>query len=319
MLELPLFAELRRANRVLVAGAGGGYDLFCGLPLFFALRDAGKEAFLANLSFSPLHLTGARRLAYDLPLYEASADASPAPYINYFPEGYLARWFRSRGEEVSVWCFERSGARPLRASYEALIDRLKLDALVLVDGGTDSLMRGDEEGLGTPHEDVCSLAATEGLDLPVKVLACLGFGVDHYHGVCHAHFLEAVAELTRAGAFLGAFSLTADMPEARRYVEATRSVFVAMPDHPSIVSSSIVSALEGRHGDYHATDRTHGSKLYINPLMTLYWAFQLAPVARRVLYLDALRQTDTWDEVHAALVTFLAGRAAVRPSVPIPL
>ena len=38
--------------------------------------------------------------------------------------------------------------------------RLGVDTLVLVDGGTDSLMRGDEEGLGTPHEDIASLAGT---------------------------------------------------------------------------------------------------------------------------------------------------------------
>ncbi len=36
--------------------------------------------------------------------------------------------------------------------YEALAKELQMDAIVLVDGGTDSLMQGDEEGLGTPME-----------------------------------------------------------------------------------------------------------------------------------------------------------------------
>jgi hypothetical protein len=48
MLSLPFFAELETSRRVLLAGAGGGYDVFCALPLYFALRDAGKEVFLAT-------------------------------------------------------------------------------------------------------------------------------------------------------------------------------------------------------------------------------------------------------------------------------
>ncbi len=35
---------------------------------------------------------------------------------------------------------------------------------MLVDGGTDILMRGDENGLGTPVEDLTSVAAVTALD-----------------------------------------------------------------------------------------------------------------------------------------------------------
>jgi hypothetical protein len=317
MFALPFFTALETARRVLIAGAGGGFDVFCGLPLYFALRNAGKDVFLANLSFTRLEDTTGRVLAPAL--YEVDADSQGPGYINYFPEGYLCQWFRQEGEEVSLYCFERTGAVPIREGYLTLLDRLDVDTLLLVDGGTDSLMRGDEEGLGTPHEDVASLAAA--VDLPVqrKLLACLGFGIDHYHDVCHYHFLEAVAELTREGAFLGAFSLTADMPEVQKYRDATAFVCAAMPRHPSIVNTSIVSAIEGRYGDYHATDRTFGSVLWINALMTLYWCFALEPVARRVLYLDRMRQTTSATEVRLLIMEWLALRTGVRPATPIPL
>jgi hypothetical protein len=59
VLTTPLLDQLQRAERVLIAGAGGGFDVFSGLPLFFALRDAGKAVFLANLSFSFLPPGGA--------------------------------------------------------------------------------------------------------------------------------------------------------------------------------------------------------------------------------------------------------------------
>jgi hypothetical protein len=317
MLHPPIFAELAAARRVLVAGAGGGFDVFCGLPLYFALRSAGKEVHLANLSFTTLALVDGSRP--HPALVEVTADTEEPRAINYFPEGYLARWFRRRGEEVTVYCFERTGVVPLREAYQGLLQRLQIDTLLLVDGGTDSLMRGDEDGLGTPHEDVASLAATDELPLERKLLICLGFGVDTYHGVCHARFLEAVAELTRAGAYLGAFSLTPDMPEVTLYREASAAVFAAMPRHPSIVNSSILSAIEGHYGDHHATERTAGSVLWINPLMALYWCFRLEAVARRVQYLDAMKSTESFDEVRDVIVRWLATRPEPRPWESIPV
>src|SRR5260370_40342099 len=74
MLRQPFFAALDGARRVLVAGAGGGFDVFCGLPLYFALRDAGRQVFLANLSFAPLHRVGRCRSSERC--WPASASAS---------------------------------------------------------------------------------------------------------------------------------------------------------------------------------------------------------------------------------------------------
>ncbi|GAA2431002.1 hypothetical protein GCM10010433_34350 [Streptomyces pulveraceus] len=50
----PLFARLESAERVLVAGAGGGFDVYAGLPLALSLIHQGKHVHLANLSFSAL-------------------------------------------------------------------------------------------------------------------------------------------------------------------------------------------------------------------------------------------------------------------------
>lgn len=38
-------------RRIVVAGAGGGSDVYAGLPLALALRAAGKDVRLANLTF----------------------------------------------------------------------------------------------------------------------------------------------------------------------------------------------------------------------------------------------------------------------------
>jgi hypothetical protein len=314
VLRLPFLTELEQAQNVLVAGAGGGFDVFSGLPLFFGLRSAGKRVHLANLSFSHLEGGAGRRLAPAV--LEVTADSWGV--LDYFPEYYLCRWFRQHGEEVAVYSFERTGFKPLAEAYRAVVAHLGVDAIVLVDGGTDSLMRGDEAGLGTPEEDIASIAAVDELDVPHKYLVCLGFGVDSFHGVCHAHAFEAIAELTQMGAFLGAFSLLREMPEVQRYAEAVQAVHESMLGYPSIVCSSILSALDGHYGDHHRTARTKGSTLWINPLMTLYWCFRLGPVARRILYLDAVKQTHSQWDLMEAIDAFRRSHDSIRNRSVIP-
>ncbi len=300
ILRLPVAAELKDARRILIAGAGGGFDVFSGLPLYFGLREAGVTVYLANLSFSSLERQAGHWLTPAVVRVTAESRGDEV----YFPELHLARWFAQQGEEVPIYTFRKTGVRPLTEAYETLADELELDTVILVDGGTDSLMRGDEVGLGTPEEDIASLAAVHGLPMERKLLVCLGFGIDRFHGVCHSHFLEGVAELTRSGNFLGAWSLTAEMPEVLRYHEATVAVIQAMRRYPSIVCTSILSAIAGQFGDYHVTERTRGSQLYINPLMTLYWAFRLDAVAKRLLYPDDLYLTTSMNEVHEVIRRF---------------
>jgi len=300
LFDSPLLEALGDSRCVLIAGAGGGFDVFCGLPLFLALRERGVQVYLANLTFSSIDRRGCRELAPAL--VEVSAD-SEGPEA-YFPELHLCRALRRRGIEAPVFCFERTGARPIADAYQLLVERLDVDAVVLIDGGTDSLMRGDEVGLGTPQEDIASLVAVDQLSVPTRLLICTAFGVDAFHGVCHADFLEAVAALTREGAYLGAFALTAQMTEVQTYRDLTQEVFAAMPQYPSIVSASVLSAIDGRFGNYHMTERTRGSELFINPLMGLYWIFELEPVVRRNLYAAQVRESRSYQELSLAIEMF---------------
>lgn len=315
MLTSAFLQELESARNVLIAGVGGGFDIFSGLPLYFGLQADGKQVHLANLSFSLLPPEPEARLAPAV----LTVTATTPRVTDYFPEKHLCQWFRGQGEDIAIHCFERTGVQPLLEAYRALVAHLGVDTVILVDGGTDSLMRGDEYGLGTPQEDIASITAVHELDVERKLLVCLGFGVDHFHGVCHAHFLEAVAELTRSGAYLGTVSLLEEMPEVRRYREATETVFTMMPHHISIVSSSILSALEGMYGDHHATVRTEGSQLWINPLMPLYWCFRLGPVAERILYRDAMLETRSYMDINAVIDEFRLRCPAIRPPAAIPL
>ena len=64
LLEPPLLSRLRAHDRILIAGAGGGFDIYAGLPLFLALRAAGKQVSLANLTFDSIFDVGLRIQAF---------------------------------------------------------------------------------------------------------------------------------------------------------------------------------------------------------------------------------------------------------------
>ena len=313
-MKLPFFNELEKAQNILIAGAGGGFDVFCGLPLYFWLKKAGKTVHLANLSAGALGFCDAENPTPALWRVTARTAAT-----KYFPEMHLSAWLTERYGETPIFAIAPSGARPVSAAYEWLARTLQPDAIVLVDGGTDSLMRGDEAGLATPEGDAVSLLAVHALSgIPKKLLVCLGFGVDTHHGICHAHFLENVAALSRNDAYLGAWSLLHDSEEFRLYRDACEFAFARLPQQPSIVNTSIIAAVAGSFGDIHPTKRTEGSKLFINPLMGLFWSFRLENVARRNLYLDQIRDTDTTEEVALAIEEFRDSLPAIRPWTTIP-
>ncbi|WP_328473057.1 DUF1152 domain-containing protein [Actinoplanes sp. NBC_00393] len=306
----PLFAALAPARRVLIAGAGGGFDIYAGLPLALSLWRSGVEVHLANLSFSELELVDRDSWVNEYVVEVTPKSATPDWY---FPEGTLSRWLAAHDLPSTVYAFPPLGVQTLRDAYRYLIERLEIDAVVLVDGGTDILMRGDENALGTPVEDLTSVGAVAGLDVAVKLVTCLGFGIDAYHGVNHVQVLENLAALDREGGYLGALSIPGSSPEAVLYRDAVADAQAATPDRPSIVNGQIAAATSGAFGDVQFTRRTTGSTLFVNPLMAIYFTVDLDKLAARCLYLDRLENTYGRGQVISRIEAF---RSEISTRIP---
>ena len=319
-----MFDLLDSADTVLLAGCGGGYDVTSGLPLYFALRKQGKKVHLANLSFTDLISRAPASSTYCEMCVKVTHDMKLKPSSGgYFPEFYLSQWFWERfRESVAIFAFSREiGASQLNKAYQKICSDCKVDAIVLVDGGTDSLMFGYEEAMGTPVEDQTSIAAVSAVEeVPVRLLACIGFGVDHFHGVSHGLFLENVATLERAGGYLGCFSVSQHSTEGQLYIEGYSAIAKSM--QPSIVCASITDAMQGHFGDHHSTYRTGRSQLFINPLMPVYWTFDLAKLADEIPYRAQLLKTKSAFEVmkvihqHHDLAT---KKDQIRKPIPLPM
>ena len=320
-LNLPILDKLADSKNILIAGCGGGFDVFCGLPIYFTLREMGKSVHLANYSFSSLGIVAhyCNTITLESTLLEgATADIPDDLQLGYYPEGYLSRWFRDvDGNPTPIWMFSKVGPAILLKLYQILIEHLKIDAIILLDGGVDSLMIGDEMGAGTLLEDTISLTAVQSLDVPVKILSCLGFGAELE--VAHNNALDNMSALIKAGAFYGSCALTQQMPVYQQYESASKYVWEQPSHHKSQINMRVVSAVNGHTGNYHMYDDYPPRPVFVSPLMSLYWFFDATAVIERSLLADVIRPTRTIEDAYAATVRFsrLMGRE-FRKSKPLP-
>lgn len=311
MFECSLVERLGSPRRVLLAGCGGGYDVLGAIPLAHELRRRGVEVEFASLSFAYLNGLEARQDPGLPNLY--AVDARAATERAYCPEAWLARWLDETvgGPPHVVWSFDKTGVRPLARAYRALVERLRIDAIVLIDGGIDALLRGDETSLGTPSEDLASLAAATALDLPIA-MACVGMNAELRDGIAHAQVFERIAELSRANAYWGASALVPGTSAADAYVRAVEYVFAGqLHQKRSHVHSVITRALAGEFG-------APAPHVWLSALSSMYWFFDARAVAASHLFLEDLRATDSIWEV-AARVEAARKALAIRERTAIPI
>lgn len=290
-----------KGRRVLIAGIGGGWDIYGALPLVQAWRDECRLT-LANLS--------SMTSGFDLRV-AGEEDV---------PEQLLAKLI---GEQVYV--LGKEGVASVRSAYLKLIDRYSIDAIVLLDGGVDSLMRCDEQGPGTILLDSISLAAIDSLPVATKILACLGFGTETDEGVCHFRVLENMAALAREDAVLGGCMLTRGMVEFQFYESICLRAF-ATPVQRSHIHTRVIPAVRGEFGRYEMYhDKYQPLELlaerppWISPLMAWFWFYNADEVRRRNLLVPWIKDTETFADVEVVYErVYPSLRANMRPNRDIP-
>ncbi len=286
--SIPFFDELSASQNILIAGIGGGFDVYCGIPIFLNLKNQNKNVYLANYSFTRLHETNA---ALVHPFCKKITPDTTEPTNGYFPEKYLSEWLEKNNFSSSVYAFSSPGVKQLQHAYQELLSLFSIDTVILVDGGTDGLMRGDEEDLGTFLQDYISLTAVMQIPLKKKVVASIGFGLDE---VSHYRFLENVASVIWKDGFLGTTSLLSNSKEGKMYTNCVDYANKRMPHTKSIVNNAIIQSSGGAFGKQYieGTD----AYIFVNPLMSMYYFFTLDTVMSESHYFSFIKDTITVDE-----------------------
>jgi hypothetical protein len=304
-LNLPILHLLQNSQNILIAGAGGGFDIYSGLPIYFTLRDMGKNVQLANYSFSEFALAKhVGEIIEEIPTMLIGAKGELKIDMYYYTEGYLADWFAKQEDEQIIWMLPNEGPEAVKVAYKALVKKYNIDTLILVDGGVDSLARGDEQGPGSMLEDTISLLAVEELDIPIKILASIGFGTEVEESVDHYAALENMAGLIKGGGFYGSCSLTSQMDVFLKFEAACRHAWEGENRSKSHISTRIIPAAHGEFGDFHMYESR--TRVFISPLMSIYWFFDANVVLKRNLAADSMRGTITKDEARHHLLMWVA-------------
>ncbi len=324
MLNIPysILDKIKQKKSILIAGIGGGFDVYGGLPIYYTLKKMGiapNNIHFANLSFSDVEQVQKIAEPEIINKYLFGANSKILGEPAYYPEGYLAEWLKIvTKQEIPVWSFARTGVKPLRANYRLLIDKFKIDLIILVDGGVDSLNTGIEEGSGTILEDSITIAALSEIEGVDKIVACIGFGTEVEEKVCGYNVLMNMSTAIKNDGFYGSCSLTKDMECYKYYKSACMYVFNKANHSTSHIHRRIIPAVEGEFGDYHSTNEDpEGLELFISPIMPIYWFFNFQTVFLTNRVITYINETETWYEAVQEGVPYIKNNN-VFPRLPIP-
>jgi hypothetical protein len=297
---------------VLLCGCGGGFDFVHSLTLYPELRRLGKTVVIGSYSFgNPSKIAGAVPVFSEDGATAVRVTAANVADAHYGPEvhvcSYLDAVYPASAPHSLYAYYARAFTVPtLTRLYRQFIADHSIDAIVLVDGGSDSLMVGDEEGLGDPVEDAVSVATVASLrGLKARVLIVVGLGTDRFNQVSDAASLRAVAELTRAGGFLGAVSLEPSAAGSLFYRGCLDYIYQRQ-QFRSVLAGTIDSAIQGWFGRDAVPPvlekRVQPGELFFWPLMAVLWGFDVEAVARRSLIGSWIRDcrsvSECYDELH---------------------
>lgn len=245
-----------KTSNTLFVGCGGGYDSYGAIPLL-GMAD-GNVCFASYSSKKDF-------------LFRESCEKDTVDWI-----------LKSYG--FNCYTLGKLGVQGLKDGLNHIVEKENIQCIVAVDGGVDALMRGDEENSGTLLEDSIVLGAINECDVDEKYLACVGMGTESEEQLNHYRILENIAELASTEDFLGSCSLLKQSKEFRKYKEICQ--FAWKNNRKSHIQSRVEIAVEGKFGNIEtgSNAQCYGVSeevpAFINPLMGIYWFFNLTAVAQ---------------------------------------
>lgn len=294
--------EHLRGKKVWIMGCGGGYDIFTGLPIYFELEKQGIEVILGNFSLTKDELIQ-KGEKIEENCYLVTKEYRLDGDISYFPEYYLMKQL----QRPIYTIYHQGNLGDLEKTYKKIIEKEKVKVVILVDGGCDSLMFGKEKELATPVEDMMNIFVVSQLNLnniiSESYLLCLGLTADCHHGITLDDIWKNISLLTSNGGFLGSCSLSLSDLSVQLY----SSIFSQCHPSHSIVNCSIISSLEGHYGNFHhpmLNNRLSNQLLDINPLLSMYFLFNLPILSNHIEYLSGFSREFDSDQIDSYISTW---------------
>jgi len=273
-------------ENILIAGIGGGFDIFSGLPFLYQLKQK-NNVFLANYSFSDLN-----SLVSDYKISESLFEVSKKDkdYSNfYFPEYFLSEYLEEfYKEKIPIYCFEKTGVVPLYNSLKKIIEEKHINKIILVDGGFDSIMKDFSKNNGTILEDFISLAAINKIindyfEIEINLICC-GYGTEVEEKIDFNKILNNISEIEN----IDVQFFNKKSKEFIFYKNAYKQV-ISKNISPSHIQGRIIDAVEGKFGKYSGVD--------YNCFMSLFYIFDAKEIISKNTVLHIIDNTYTFNQV----------------------
>jgi hypothetical protein len=265
-----MYQHLVNSKNILIAGCGGGYDVYAGIPLYEELVKT-KNVYLANYTFTDVmkiynHVEKINE--YCLIIDENTPEI---PNDEYFPELTLAKQLK-----IPIYVFREVPPQMLYDAYTSLIHKLNIDTIILVDGGTDSLLFGDEKEVGSPLEDLTSVVTIVKISQMFSEIKCYLYCTALYiDDIDMNMFYRNISTLMKNDGFVGFYSMNKSSL-LKNILENTSP--------KSIINESIVASMNGEFGRYKnpkLSERIIDDDFpTINPLVASYWIVHIDKLLR---------------------------------------
>jgi hypothetical protein len=298
MTSVPFSLEdiLHATSHALVIGVGGGGDVVGALATARFLEWHGIKFTLGGLSWERLvydPVPGPRKLSEVRNVRALHPYAWMASAQSQTDTGVIfaeARMAALMGADVLLLDIN-GGVQGVVDGITTATKQLKTDLLVGVDVGGDSLAQGDEPGLRSPLADSIMLAAFAELEARGHraLWGVFGYGSD---GELTTDEIEtALAKLSAAGGFLGAWGLTPKI--AAELEEVVKTV-------PTEASAIPIECFRGAWGRREIRDGQRSLKMTPLTVLTFFMsALKLFESLSRPA--RALRNSTSLDEANEAL------------------
>jgi hypothetical protein len=261
-------AILRRSERPLVLGMGGGGDVVGALATAELCRlYDGADPVVGGVSWErrPIDPEAGPRRVEEIEGGEQLAPrvllAGPNTRVRErgvrFAESRMAEFLGQPTVLVDI----TSGAKTVADGLAEAARRLRCDLIVFIDVGGDVLAQGAEPGLSSPLCDAVMLAAAERLRIAGEPVLAGIFGIGCDAELTPAEVLARIADVAAAGGLCGARGLTE--PVAERLEGAIRHV-------PTEASAQAVRAFRGVSGPVPIRDGRRTVELSSTATVTFY-------------------------------------------------
>jgi len=280
-----------------LSGCGGGYDVFGALPMYFRLSREGKKCVLLNFSFTEAYVLRNAAKKLGKYLYRVDPDEKHQGY-HYFPEGYLANELQVSIYIIPCWDITIT-CKDVQHCYEIIQQLYKVETIYLVDGGCDAILKGNEEDLGTPAEDMMHIKGIEKIQC-AKFITAIGLCVDAHGETMIKQLAQRLLELK---AHEQTLVWTKENADVARYI----TTFRKHKPVQSVVHSLVVAAIDGERGmitPSHLRAKIGKSRVVLSELTCTQHTYPYDVIVSTNLYFHRLKDTMTLAEIDDEVVRF---------------